>query len=281
VRLIPRSSSQFNTKFAVELDDGAWVEAVLYRKHTLCISSQVGCAVGCPFCASGSRGWMRNLHAEELIAQVQQAQSWAPSLRRVTVSGVGEPLHNAAAVETLLHWCRQHHLAPSLTTTGGSEEKLKHFIGLPHNGLTLSVHAGTESMRRKLVPHGLSLSRLFDTVEQCVPRLSRSRRRRLSLAYLLIGDGNDDAEQTGAFSERARSLGLSVYLYRFNPVAHGNFLPAAEKRYEEVVEAWRAMGLEVRCSSLARNEPNGGCGTLMAQAGRVFDDGSGNENQLG
>ncbi len=264
MRLVPQDSSCFNTRFAVELDDGAVVEAVVYRQHTLCVSSQVGCAVGCPFCASGSRGLLRNLTLDEMVAQVEQARSFEPSLQRITISGVGEPLHNATTVEAFLHWCRKQRLAPSLTTSGGSADKLRHFIDLPHNGLTLSVHAGSEPTRRKLVPHGPALASVLDTVESCFPKLSRSRRRRLSLAYLLLEGWNDDPNETRAFAERARSIGASVYLYRLNPVAGSAFQPAREERYQQIVTAWRSAGLEVRRSSLARTEDNGGCGTLVA-----------------
>jgi 23S rRNA (adenine2503-C2)-methyltransferase len=264
VRLVPQDSSSFNTKFAVELDDGAVVEAVVYRRHTLCVSSQVGCAVGCPFCASGRRGLLRNLTLDEMVAQVEQARPFEPSLQRITISGVGEPLHNAATVEAFLHWCRKQSLAPSLTTSGGTADKLRHFIDLPHNGLTVSVHAGSEPMRRKLVPHGPTLASVLDTVESAFPKLSRSRRRRLSLAYLLLEGWNDDPNETRAFAERARGIGASVYLYRLNPVAGSAFQPAREERYQQVVTAWRSAGLEVRRSSLARTEDNGGCGTLVA-----------------
>ncbi len=264
MRLVPQDSSCFNTRFAVELDDGAVVEAVVYRHHTLCVSSQVGCAVGCPFCASGSHGLIRNLTLDEMISQVEQARSFEPSLRRITISGVGEPLHNAAPVEAFLHWCRKQRLAPSLTTSGGNPDKLRHFVDLPHNGLTVSVHAGSESLRRKLVPHGPSLASVLDTVESSFPKLSRSRQRRLSLAYLLLDGWNDDPSETQAFAERARRIGASVYLYRLNPVAGSAFQPAREGRYEQVVAAWRNAGLEVRRSSLARTENNGGCGTLVA-----------------
>jgi 23S rRNA (adenine2503-C2)-methyltransferase len=264
VRLVPQDSTCFNTRFAVELDDGAVVEAVVYRQHTLCVSSQVGCAVGCPFCASGSRGLLRNLTLDEMVAQVEQARSFEPSLRRITISGVGEPLHNATTVEAFLHWCRKQRLAPSLTTSGGSPDKLRHFIELPHNGLTVSVHAGSEPMRRKLVPHGPSLASVLDTVESSFPKLSRSRRRRLSLAYLLLDGWNDDPNETRAFAERARHIGASVYLYRLNPVPGSAFQPASDDRYQQIVTTWRNAGLEVRRSSLARTEDNGGCGTLVA-----------------
>jgi 23S rRNA (adenine2503-C2)-methyltransferase len=265
VILVPRRSSDFNQRFAVELDDGSTVEAVIYRNHTLCVSSQVGCAVGCPYCASGRHGLLRNLHFEEMVGQVRLAREQQPALRRVTISGVGEPLHNASTVEAFVLWCREQSLAPSLTTSGGPLSTLRHFFDLPHNGLTISVHAGSEALRKQLVPHGPALEPLLHLVEQTFPTLSRSRRRRLSLAYLLLAGCNDGVEEVQAFASRAQRIGASVYLYRLNPVAGSSFAPASDDTYHRVYETFRQAGLEVRRSSLARIEDNGGCGTLLAR----------------
>jgi len=264
VRLVPQQNSAFNRRFAVELDDGAVVESVLYREHTLCVSCQVGCVVGCPFCASGRPGLLRNLRHDEMVEQVRRARDEAPGLRRVTISGVGEPLHNADVVGSFIRWCRDERLAPSVTTSGGPTVKLRALFDLPHNGLTISVHAGTEGVRRRLVPRGPTLDALCVTVADGVRELSRSRRRRVSLAYLLLEGWNDGDEETAEFARRAKQVGTSVYLYRLNRVPGGAFRPASELRYQEVYEAWRRAGLEVRRSSLARVEDNGGCGTLLA-----------------
>lgn len=200
-----------------------------------------------------------------MVGQVELARQQQPDLRRVTISGVGEPLHNASTVEAFVLWCRDQALAPSLTTSGGPLPTLRHFIDLPHNGLTISVHAGSEALRQQLVPHGPALDPLFHLVEEVFPRLSRSRQRRLSLAYLLIGGCNDGVEEARAFADRALRVGASVYLYRLNPVAGSCFAPATDDTYARTYETFRQVGLEVRRSSLARIEDNGGCGTLLAR----------------
>lgn len=266
VLLEPVCTSTSNTRLAFVLDDGAVVESVLYRGHTLCVSSQVGCAVGCPFCASGQNGLARNLTLDEMAGQVKQARTSAPGLRRVAIAGVGEPLHNFAVLDAFVRWCRDENLAPSVTTSGGSPRRLRRLFELPHNGVTLSVHAGTEPVRRRMVPHAPSLEAMFGELRRIVPGLSRSRRRRVSLGYLLLRDVNDMESETAVFAEQARELGISVYLYRLNPVPGAGFLPSP--RYDEVRETWQRWGLEVRRSSSARVDDNGGCGTLMAFAQR-------------
>ena len=259
-----------NVRYLVALDDGSEVEAVLYRGDTLCVSSQVGCAVRCPFCASGVNGLGRNLKLEELVAQVELvlARPEGAALSRVTVSGVGEPLHNLEVVGAFVDTMRSRRIAPSLTTSGGGAERLTRALALPHNGLTLSVHAGTESVRARLVPHAPSLSVLFETLTSALPTLSRSRRRKIALAYLLIAGENDADGELDAFIARALPLALPVHLYAYNIVPTSTAEPVTRARYELVYERLRAAGLTVRMSSKARVEANGGCGTLVALGSR-------------
>ena len=254
-----------NRRFVVILNDESRVEAVLYRGDTLCISSQVGCAVGCPFCASGADGLMRPLTLDELRGQVEAVRAASHAVRRVTVSGVGEPLHAADAVAGFIDWCRAEEVGPSLTTSGGPVKQLRRFLAdVPHNGLTISVHAGTEAARARLVPKGPSLSRLFDTLQSALPELSNNRRKKTALAYLLLAGDNDDDAEIDAFADRAAPLGQPVHLYAFNPVPTSDRRAATRARYEAVYERLVAHGLRVRMSSKARVEANGGCGTLVA-----------------
>src|SRR4051812_26821920 len=95
--------------------DGALVEAVLYRDDTLCVSSQVGCAVRCPFCASGANGLGRSLRVEEIVAQVEEVEALLraearPLFRGVTLSGIGEPLHAHEATTAFLRYARKRDL---------------------------------------------------------------------------------------------------------------------------------------------------------------------------
>lgn len=264
VQLVCERVGSFNRRFRVELDDGARVEAVLYRGDTLCISSQVGCAVGCPFCASGADGFGRNLGVHELVGQVTTVREMGHDIARVTVSGVGEPLHNLGAVGELVAWCRAERIGPSLTTSGGPVSRLGDALTLPHNGLTVSVHAGTEDVRARLVPRGPSLGSLFDALGEAVTALSRSRRRKVALAYLALAGENDSDEEVDAFVDRAAPLLLPVHLYAYNPVPTSQNTAVSRARYEAIYARMTARGLRVRMSSKARVEANGGCGTLVA-----------------
>lgn len=264
MRLAEVDVSTFNRRFRVELDDGSAVEAVLYRGDTLCVSSQVGCAVRCPFCASGAGGLTRGLSPDELWGQVEHVRALGHRVARVTVSGVGEPLHNHEHVREFVYRCRAQGIGPSLTTSGGPLPRLCEWLGLPHNGLTISVHAGTEATRAQLVPKGPTLAALFAALAEQLPLLTRARRKKVALAYLLIAAENDRDEELDAFVARVQPLGLAVHLYAYNPVPTSAHRALSRERYEAVYARMREAGLVVRMSSQARIEANGGCGTLVA-----------------
>jgi 23S rRNA (adenine2503-C2)-methyltransferase len=183
----------------------------------------------------------------------------------VTVSGVGEPLHNAENVRAFIAHCREMGVRPSLTTSGGPLRHLVRFLSeVPHNGLTLSVHAGTEATRAELVPKGPSLAQLFGTLHDAVPKLGRNRRKRTALAYLMVDGVNDTERELDAFAERVRPLDLPVHLYALNPVPTSAHRAVSRARYEAAYRQLTGQGLRVRMSSKARLEANGGCGTLVA-----------------
>jgi 23S rRNA (adenine2503-C2)-methyltransferase len=262
--------SDFNRRFRVRLADGSAVEAVHYRGDTLCVSSQVGCAVGCPFCASGAYGLTRPLTADELWGQVQAVRERGLAVARATVSGVGEPLHNLEAVQAFITRCRAEGIGPSLTTSGGPLARLRALLAAHHNGVTLSVHAGTEPTRARMVPRGPALAELFACLHEELPRLSRSRRKKIALAYLMVAGQNDGDAELDAFAALAAPLGLHVHLYAFNPVPTSPLEPVSRARYEAAYARLVERGLtRVHMSSRARTEPNGGCGTLVALSRRA------------
>lgn len=260
---------RWNHRFELRLHDGATVEAVLYRGDTLCVSSQVGCAVRCPFCASGANGLARSLDVSELEAQLETIESQlrreGGALRGVTVSGIGEPLHNHHAVAAFADRCRARGLRVTLTTSGGPLPRLREWLReRPHDGLTLSVHAGTEPTRARLVPRAPDLASLFAVLAEEVPAMSRARRKKTALAYLLLAGENERDAEIDAFAARAAPLGLAVHLYAHNEVPTSDARGVDRARYEAVYARLRGAGLTVRMSSQARVEPNGGCGTLVA-----------------
>ncbi|MEM9864131.1 MAG: radical SAM protein [Myxococcota bacterium] len=213
VRLELAERSAQNARYLVHLEDEGRVEAVVYRQDTVCLSTQVGCAVACPFCASGQNGLSRNLTFEEMRDTLDALLS-DHALKRVTLSGVGEPLHNPASV-AMLDECRRRDLGLSLTTSGGPLRRLEAWLRRPHRGLTISVHAGTEAVRRKAVPKGPALEPLFQCLAATLPALSRQRQKKTALAYLLVRGLNDGRDELEAFVTRVSALPVqpAVHLY--------------------------------------------------------------------
>jgi 23S rRNA (adenine2503-C2)-methyltransferase len=183
----------------------------------------------------------------------------------VTISGVGEPLHNHAAALEFLHWCRAERLGLSITTSGGPLSRLEQWLHAPHNGLTISVHAGSEIVRATMVPKGPALGELFELLGREVPRMTQRRRRKTALAYLLCKGQNDAPSELDAFAQRAAPLRLPIHLYAYNEVPTSAFQRVPRDEYEHAHAQLTAAGLCVRMSSQARLENNGGCGHLLAE----------------
>lgn len=273
---ISRSGDARKTLFATA--DGHPVEAVLMtgaRRATVCVSTQVGCAVGCPFCASGRLGLRRGLAAGEIVDQVlDAARSLRAEDRRVTnvvFMGMGEPFHNYD--ETLLA-CRLLNdpdgfglAARAISvSTAGVVPGIVRFAGEPLQlNLAVSLHAATDALRDELVP----LNRVYplDAVfAECAAYVRRTRRR-LFFEYVLIAGVNDTDEQLRALAARLRRP-----LYHLNLIAYnatdGPFARPSAAAVQGFRRALESRG--VRCT--VRRSPGGdieaACGQLALRRSR-------------
>ncbi len=257
-----------NDKFPVRLADGHQVEAVYFGSGTLCISSQAGCAVGCPFCASGKPGLLRNLSVEEMQLQVAEAGRRGHSPRRFTLSGIGEPLHNPEAAARFIYLSAAGGFPVSLTTTGYPLARLEEFLHLPHNGLMLSLHAGTGAVHRRLVPHGADLEAIWEVLERHWPLLARRRRRKLGVNYLLLAGVNDSPAELQALAGRLSVFPeLTLHLLTCNPVPASPFASPPKERIAEIHTLLAQLGINVRRPNPWRVRLEGGCGTLQLLRG--------------
>ncbi|MBI1798376.1 MAG: 23S rRNA (adenine(2503)-C(2))-methyltransferase RlmN [Candidatus Eisenbacteria bacterium] len=228
VASVNSTSDDLTHKFVLELHDGARVESVSMRtarRLTFCISSQVGCALKCPFCATGLMGLQRNLQADEIVAQViamGDFHAWRDDRFNLVFMGMGEPLANYRAVVDairILHDPRGLNLGARRITvsTSGLVPQI-HAFADEHLavGLAVSLHATTDQLRDQLVP----VNRRWPLAELLAAAREYGRRsgRRVTLEYTLLGGVNDGPEDADRLGRIARDLPSKINLIPYNPV---------------------------------------------------------------
>ena len=262
-----QTSADGTEKYLWDLGDGEAVESVLIpegRRRTLCISSQVGCALGCVFCATGRMGFRRNLTAAEIAGQVREVMLLDPALKptNVVFMGMGEPLLNWEAVDAALTILNHpdglgigaRHITVS---TVGILPNLARLAERPEQfRLALSLHAPTPALRRELMP----IEKKY-TLPDVITALGRFRRR-VTLEYVLIGGKNDALEHADRLAALAGPLGALVNLLPLHPGGAPDLTPSAradmlafERRLkqhgvEAVLRRSRGLDISAACGQL-------------------------------
>lgn len=282
------SSDGFTRKYLLTLDDGQRIETVLMRfsgRVTACVSSQVGCAMGCVFCATGQMGYARHLTPAEIVAQVvhvayalrapelaeqcRHTPGVPPRLRNVVLMGMGEPLHNYESVMHAVDILRDPNglaLAGeriTLSTVGvvpgilrlAEEKRAVH--------LAVSLHAATQSERVALVPAAKKWP-LDELIAAC-RTYSTKTGRRIFYEWTLIEGENDTPDHARAVGRLLRGLPAQVNLIPLNPTAGYEGAPArseAAKLFQEILAG------EFELPSTVRQRRGidiaAGCGQLAA-----------------
>ncbi len=216
------------TAFLLQLDDGQRVETVLIPegdRNTVCVSTQVGCAVACVFCASGMKGLRRNLRAGEIVEQVMLVQESLPETERVTnvvVMGIGEPTMNFAALcQALETWNHPDGLglgARRITiSTVGYPNKIDQLASLGKEfGLAVSLHAPRQDLREQLLP-GAGKVPLPDLLA-AARRYYQKTHRRVTFEYVLLDGINAFARDAEQLCQLLRGFPCFVNLIPMNPV---------------------------------------------------------------
>lgn len=251
-----------NFKYPVVLNDGLVIEAVYYDSGTLCVSSQAGCALDCPFCASGSQGLKRQLSAAEMHLQLQSLRQSGREPRRLTISGIGEPLQNWDNVRSFMNDCQKQGLGVSVTTTGVVLTHLEELIKLVGNGVMISLHAARSEVHSQLIPKGPHFLQLCAEIDRIYPLISRRKRRKIGINYLLFSGVNDQEDDLLALQKlMQRWQDFTLHLLRYNPVAGMDFHSNPDKM-DQWHNYFQDKGVSVRRPNRWRNSADGGCGTL-------------------
>jgi len=221
MRIVQELRSPLNRLFIYETHDGYRVESVFYKGERLCISTQVGCPVGCVFCASGSKGFFRNLSFEEIVSQYELLKDKLP-IKGIAIAGIGEPALNVKNVARAVNYFREKGLKVTISTTGYPIEGFRELIKLNHNGLTLSVHGVLSKTRKEIFKKMENLQKLLNAIEEHLSTSSSSRRKKFQLGYLLIKNLNDDEENLRLLAEIALKHRFTVMLMMYNEVEGKN-----------------------------------------------------------
>ncbi|MGH3075354.1 MAG: 23S rRNA (adenine(2503)-C(2))-methyltransferase RlmN [Gaiellales bacterium] len=266
------------------LSDGATIESVLMHyparagrkgRHTLCISSQAGCAVGCPFCATGELGFTRDLETAEILDQVRSAVARLKAtedgahLTNIVFMGMGEPLLNLdrvlEAVEALNDPKRFGLGARHITvSTSGVVPGIRRLTALgPQFTLAISIHAARDALRDVLVP----LNRRWPVAE--VVDAARAHAvatgRRVSYEYTMIGGVNDTEADADALANLLRGDLAHVNLIPMNPVAHTPWSASPMPVIEAFAARLQAVGIPVTIRRNRGQEIGAACGQLAAE----------------
>ncbi|MDQ2935171.1 MAG: 23S rRNA (adenine(2503)-C(2))-methyltransferase RlmN [Chloroflexota bacterium] len=278
-----------------QLRDGQRVESVLMRypsrgtaaeRTTICISSQAGCAVGCPFCATGQAGFGRQLSPAEIVDQVLHwhrppwqalGADWRPGARsrhyNIVFMGMGEPLNNTdrvfAAIRLLNDPGRLGIGARHITvSTSGVVPGIERMVDeLPQVNLAISLHASTDALRDELVPINRKwpIKALIGAGRAFAERTGR----RVSLEYVMIDGMNDGEEQATGLAAIAAGWRSHVNLIPLNPTPGSRWSGSPRLRIDRFSATLRRAGVTATVRDTRGREIDAACGQLHAQlAGR-------------
>lgn len=257
-------------KYLLKLDDGNYIESVLMKYHhgyTICVSSQVGCRMGCAFCASTIGGRVRNLTPSEIIGQVMVVQKdIGERISNIVMMGIGEPLDNFENVMKFLENVSHpdglnighRHITVS---TCGIADKIAHIAEMaPQITLSVSLHAANDETRSGIMP----INRKFDIktlISACIDYTKKTNRR-ISFEYTLIAGVNDNLKTAAQLANLLKGMLCHVNLIPVNSVSETGF----QKTGKSQIEAFR-LYLEKRgISATIRREMgsdiNAACGQL-------------------
>ena len=232
--VLTKGSCDTTRKFLLELGDGRYVETVLIPaspalygersdRHTLCVSSQVGCAYGCRFCASGLDGFTRNLTPAEIVAQIVMAEELSgEKVNNLVFMGMGEPLANFGNLSTALEmitadWGLKIGARRITVSTSGLVPQIKKLAEIPRQiRLAISLHGPDDLTRDRIMPvnRKYPVEELFGALRYWNER----KKQKITLEYILIEGVNADPGHAVLLAKRAAAIKAKVNLIPYNTV---------------------------------------------------------------
>ena len=277
------TSADGTRKWLLQMDDGNRIESVYIPEEgrgTLCVSSQVGCALDCSFCSTGRRGFNRNLSTAEIIAQVWLAtrliddeQKPGRKITNVVLMGMGEPLLNFDNVVRAVRLMMDdfaYGLSKRRVTvsTAGVVPAMDRIGDLLDMRLAVSLHATDDELRDSLVPlnRKYPLQELMAACRRFVDK--QNTRSRITFEYVLLDGVNDTDQHAEALIKLVRGLPTLINLIPFNPFAGSGYRTSPGKRVQRFYEILADAGITTIVRRTRGDDIDAACGQLV---GRIED----------
>ncbi|TVQ73592.1 MAG: 23S rRNA (adenine(2503)-C(2))-methyltransferase RlmN [Oceanospirillales bacterium] len=279
--ILEKISNDGTRKWVIRMDGGSSIEMVLIpegSRKTLCVSSQVGCALDCSFCSTGKQGFNRNLSAAEIIAQLRVAiRSFGPfdpkDERRVTnvvFMGMGEPLlnfDNVVAATELMMDDNAYGLSKRRVTisTAGVVPAIDRLAGLSDVSLAVSIHAPNDELRNQLVPVNRRYP-LKELIAACNNYLSHLNDKRvITVEYTLLEGINDQPEHARQLLKLLRQLPCKLNLIPFNPFPNSGYTKPSSEAILKFKQIIVNGGIVTTVRKTRGDDVDAACGQLVGQ----------------
>ncbi|MES2323307.1 MAG: RNA methyltransferase [Pseudomonadota bacterium] len=255
-------------RLLVGLADGQTVESVLLPRDGLCVSSQVGCAVGCQFCMTGQGGLLRQVTSGEIIAQVALGRSLRP-VKKVVFMGMGEPAHNLdnvlEAIELLGTDGNIGHKNLVFSTVGDARVFERLPLGRVKPALALSLHSTKAALREQLLPRAprLSPQQLVDLGEA----YARLTSYPIQYQWTLLDGVNDGDDELDGIVGLLKGKYAVLNMIPYNTIAGLAFRRPAWDKAQAIAASLHQRGVLTKLRDSAGQDVEGGCGQLRARAG--------------
>jgi len=277
-------SKDSTQKFLFRLPDGNLIESVLIPaspalygeksdRRTICISTQVGCAYGCKFCASGLEGFSRNLRANEIVDQIIAVErASGEKIDNIVFMGMGEPFANFENLTRAIRiinspWGLGIGARHITVSTSGLAPQIRKLADEPTQvRLAVSLHGATDEVRDRIMP----INRRYNIdmlLSACDYYISR-KKQRLTFEYILIAGVNDSDEQAHLLAKHARRLSAKVNLIPYNPVEGLPWSRPSRNRQENFLSILRAAGIAGTLRREKGHDIEAACGQLRLQTNR-------------
>lgn len=258
--------SDGSERLLVGLNDGQACESVLLPRDGLCVSSQVGCAVGCVFCMTGKDGLLRQLGSAEIVAQVALARK-RRAVKKVVFMGMGEPSHNLdnvlEAVEFLGAEGNIGHKSLVISTVGDARVFDRLLQGRVKPALALSLHSSKAELRRELLPRAAPMSP--QELVEAGERYARITGYPIQYQWTLLEGINDGDDELEGIERLLKGKYALMNFIPYNEVDSLNFKRPSWERAAEMARWLHRRGVLTKLRHSAGQDVDGGCGQLRAR----------------